>query len=394
MMGKKSILFVNGHLNVGGVEKALVDLLFWFDYDKYDVDLLLIQGRGDYENRLPANVRIIECDTRLQEGSILKSLLKNLIRFRLRSVCYRMVQFVASKIGGHVFKLLHYILPIRSRYDIAISFRPDHCAEIVAYASNAKKKYCWWHHGAVDLSEEQIHNIRCLWDNFNQIVTVSEGCKIMLQDRFGLKQDRITVIPNLIDIDYIESLAGSISPYDKEIRTILVSLSRLSPEKHIDNAIVAAKFLIDRGVTNFVWYIIGDGDCIGVIKELINSNGLNEHFVITGKLVNPYPYLKYADLFVHPSYVESQGIAVLEAMSLAVPVVATKSSGTESFMIGGNNGLLVDRGGAALAEGVFTLLNMDKSQLEIITSNARSTVKGIYAPRSVMDAVERLINER
>ena len=40
LMGKKKILFINGHLNAGGVERSLVDVLRHFDYGKYDVDLL------------------------------------------------------------------------------------------------------------------------------------------------------------------------------------------------------------------------------------------------------------------------------------------------------------------------------------------------------------------
>ena len=43
---KKKILFINGHLIVGGVERSLVDVLRHLDYDKYDVDLLLLEDMG------------------------------------------------------------------------------------------------------------------------------------------------------------------------------------------------------------------------------------------------------------------------------------------------------------------------------------------------------------
>ena len=39
---KKKLLFINGHLNVGGVERSLVDLLRNIDYNKYDIDLLYL----------------------------------------------------------------------------------------------------------------------------------------------------------------------------------------------------------------------------------------------------------------------------------------------------------------------------------------------------------------
>ena len=55
---KKRLLFVNGHLNVGGVEKSLVDLLKAIDYDKYEVDLVLFEELGDYIDEIPKNVNI------------------------------------------------------------------------------------------------------------------------------------------------------------------------------------------------------------------------------------------------------------------------------------------------------------------------------------------------
>ena len=43
----KKLLFINGHLNTGGVEKSLLDILQHIDYSQYHVDLLLLEGRGD-----------------------------------------------------------------------------------------------------------------------------------------------------------------------------------------------------------------------------------------------------------------------------------------------------------------------------------------------------------
>ena len=43
MRFKKRILFINGHLNAGGVERSLVDVLRHMDYTKYAVDLLLLE---------------------------------------------------------------------------------------------------------------------------------------------------------------------------------------------------------------------------------------------------------------------------------------------------------------------------------------------------------------
>ena len=57
-MEKKKLLFINGHLNVGGVEKSLTDILRHLDYDHYEVELLLLEETGDYMGEIPKDVKI------------------------------------------------------------------------------------------------------------------------------------------------------------------------------------------------------------------------------------------------------------------------------------------------------------------------------------------------
>ena len=57
-MMKKNILFINGHLDVGGCERSLVDVLKNIDYSKYNVDLLLLEHKGDYIEEVPKEVEV------------------------------------------------------------------------------------------------------------------------------------------------------------------------------------------------------------------------------------------------------------------------------------------------------------------------------------------------
>ena len=77
---RKRLLFVNGHMKVGGGEKSLLDLLTHLDYTLYDVDLLLIEGKGEYFSMVPPQVNIIFVDTTKAYGAMLptiKNCLKN-----------------------------------------------------------------------------------------------------------------------------------------------------------------------------------------------------------------------------------------------------------------------------------------------------------------------------
>ena len=66
--------------------------------------------------------------------------------------------------------------------------------------------------------------------------------------------------------------------------------------------------------------------------------------------------MKYADLYVHPSYVESQGLTILEAMALHLPCVVTISRGSGEFIEDGVNGLLTEQSPQALTVGVKRML--------------------------------------
>ena len=86
----KNVIIVSSHLNVGGVERSLVDMLKHFNYNKYNVDLLLLEGTGDYLDEIPINVNIINKDTRPAFGLIATSIKQNIrtqnwfaLKFRL-----------------------------------------------------------------------------------------------------------------------------------------------------------------------------------------------------------------------------------------------------------------------------------------------------------------------
>ena len=71
---KKRILFINGHLNTGGIERSLVDILEHMDFTKYAVDLLLLEDTGDYISELPDEVHVLFRDIHNTFGSVVSSL--------------------------------------------------------------------------------------------------------------------------------------------------------------------------------------------------------------------------------------------------------------------------------------------------------------------------------
>lgn len=380
---KVSILFINGHLNTGGVERSLVDILRHMDYTKYSVDLLLLEDTGDYVAELPPEVRVLFRDLHNTYGGFASAVrcciaARDWMCLRLRAL------FLLRKVAGsRALKSAAAILLGRHYYDCVIAFRPGICSDLAAYSVKAKRKITWWHHGEFYV-DRAAYGDMC--GKMDAVAVVSQSCKAMLQEKLPELESKLVCIPNMLDSVAIGQKAGN-SPYAGDVRRI-ISVGRIAPEKHFENIIPVAKTLRDMS-TDFVWHIVGEGPERSQLETLIAENGLKDYVILEGSKTNPYPYMKYADLFVHPSYIESQGLTVLEAMALGIPCVVTKSRGPCEFIENGVNGLLTEQSPESLTGKVLLIMN-DNTLYQRIKENTKCPEQ--FEPGRVMKQIEAVID--
>ena len=383
MRFKKRILFINGHLNAGGVERSLVDVLRHMDYTKYAVDLLLLEDTGDYASELPSEVKVLFRDIHHTYGSFASSIRRCIVAHDWMCLRLRFLFLLQKFFGACALKRVATILLGKHHYDCVIGFRPGICSDLAAYSVQTGRKITWWHHGEFNVDCATYGN---MCSKMNAVAVVSQSCKAMLQEKLPELESKLVCIPNMLDAVAIGQKAGN-SPYTGDMLHI-VSVGRLAPEKHFETIIPVAKMLRDMS-TDFVWHIVGDGSEQARLESLIVENDLKDHVILDRSKTNPYPYMKYADLFVHPSYVESQGLTVLEAMALGVPCVVTKSRGPCEFIEDGVNGLLTEQSPESLAEEVLAILN-DKKLYQHIKENTKCPEQ--FGPERVIKQIETMID--
>jgi glycosyltransferase involved in cell wall biosynthesis len=183
-------------------------------------------------------------------------------------------------------------------------------------------------------------------------------------------------IYNGVDLEAY-SPKDSASPISLDLRTklniplgapVIGIVGRVVREKGYMEFAEMAK-LVSASRSNVYFLVVGDAlasDRDGIAAKLrsrVDAAGLHDRFRFTGFTDHVADYLQVMDIFVLPSYREGFPRSVLEAMSTALPVVATNIRGCREAVVNGETGLLVPtRNGRALAEAVSLLLgNPDRA---------------------------------
>lgn len=192
------------------------------------------------------------------------------------------------------------------------------------------------------------------------IVAVTESERRQLAQLFPDLVDRIHHIPYPLFVESGNRPGGQTAPDSADgddfngIR--LVSVGRLELHaKGYDLLIEAANKLRTAGV-EFRWYFVGPGSSVEAIRDLVRAAGLEDAVVLTGPLMDPFPLMKSADIFVHGSRFEGVPRAVREAMALGIPVVTTNYPAAVEEFADGYDCLITEMNSASITEAIMRLV--------------------------------------
>lgn len=191
----------------------------------------------------------------------------------------------------------------------------------------------------------------------NRLIAISTEIRDILL-RIGAKKKKIVLIPGLLNRDIFTSLSepkilnGSIK------KALFVGGFR--PIKGIDYLIKAIPEVKKR-INEFELILAGSSteNDKNRIRDLAVSLGINDNIKILGFIPqeNLKDIYRGANIFVLPSLNEAQSLVVLEAMSHALPIVASNVGGIPDVIKDGENGLLVKPGNSeSIAEAIIRLL--------------------------------------
>jgi colanic acid/amylovoran biosynthesis glycosyltransferase len=157
----------------------------------------------------------------------------------------------------------------------------------------------------------------------------------------------------------------------------ILSVGRLTFQKGYSTGLLAIHSIKDRGVL-FKWLIVGSGPNYEEIMFQINELKLNEFVVLVGaRSRNEVKQLmEESDIYLLSSVYEGIANVALEAMSMELPVVSTRSGGMEEVIMHKQNGLLADvYDHITLSENLFELLANPHLRLRLGKAGRRTVTE-------------------
>ena len=304
---KKRIAFFQNEFTVGGIQKSLLNLLSNFDYDRFDVDLYLFDNDNYWESELPPQLNVIY---------------------------QKPVSKLLSFLPFDIAKLfIHPDYKGCPEYDVSIDFNSyQNCCAVGAIKAPAKKRVMWVHND-VGIKLKNEWKYKLLWTLFkgkfkyyDEFVTVSDGLIEPFRKESGVKDKKITPIQNYISIKEITAKLQD-EPADLVLDpdcTNFVALGRLCHQKGYDLMIdYFAEAMKTR--PDLRLYIIGDGEDRQALTEQIERLSLSDKITLLGNQKNPFCYMKHMDAFISTSRYEGQGMNIMEAMVVGLPLYCSKN---------------------------------------------------------------------
>lgn len=371
---KIKVLNIISDTNVGGAGKCLITYCNNYDKDKFEVVVVMPKDSLLKEYIEKTDVRIIEING-LKDKS-----------FDIMSI-------------GKLRKIIR-----EEKADI-IHTHSSLSARIAArLISNQKIVYT--KHCAFPVSNKYKYGIvRKMYKLINESLTnkVIATAKIVKDDliKQGMTEGKIEVILNGTDKlirpsnEKIKEIKDKYGILENE--KVIGYLARIEKLKGHDYFVEAAKLICDK-YDDYRFIIAGIGSYEQELKQKVKELGIEDKVIFTGFIKDVNEILSIMNIQVNASYIsETTNLALLEGLSLGIPVIATDCGGSKAIVKIDENGKLIEKQNSdQLAKAIEDILSdkekyeyMCKRSIEIFDENFTSKV---YT-KNIEKVYESMVNE-
>ncbi len=369
----KTILFVDPVYSLGGAEKCVIRLANAMSRRGKKSIFLTSEAIKNYPKQLfDPGVEIVYCSSSSPFAPAIFTNVFSLIRKkavdlvvlnqdrsgfwgRLVKAVYRPpVPFVWLMHGFYDDLISHWYFPKKQIYKLAYLATLPFCDYIVT-VSRANKERLILKHG---VSEEKIHVI------YNTVgyEERSQKADVDLREVYNIKANEI-VIGTICLMSWTKGLQYLVEA--------LVPICKSNNVKII---------------------IAGDGPLGNDLRQLIKKNGLSDKIIMPGYVHNVSDHLKLFDMYVLPSIYEGFPIALVEAISHSLPVIATDIDGCREAIENEKTGLLVPKRDSKSLENAIRRLILDVPLRERLGKEAGTSYRKRFHPEIIFQQYADFFN--
>ncbi len=225
---------------------------------------------------------------------------------------------------------------------------------------------------------------RFLFPRIAAVLAVSEAVrKDLLRTNPGLDPAKVSVVRNGIDLSQFplrrRKMRGESGP-------VFGTVGRLAPTKGYDLLLQAMASLLPR-FPKAEFRLAGAGPLEGPLKEEASRLGIRDRVIFAGFVKEVPSFLKDLDFFILPSRAEGLPLALLEAMAVGVPVIASSAGGIPEVLNDPGCGLLFPVGSVeSLEQTMVKAAEFSQGEYQERVTAARKRVEDVFS-------LERMVRE-
>jgi len=340
---KKTVFRITNNLNVGGVQKRLLETLPEL-LPYCNIHIIVYKEKGvlaeEFENK-GIKVHLVPSKTTWDMSCILKikKLLKkydaDIVHTHSYGGCVKGA--IAAKLAGVKKIVSHIHAPLDMHW----------------YGKWKVKRY------KKMLMEKVIH-----WLFVDRVLFVSKTLmnEYLNKGSFFKKSKKLEVLYNGFDLSHFPlKKAYSSGNFFK-----IGAMGRVVESKNFSFFLHIACEILKKD-KKFMFYLIGNGPLLNDFKKYTIERGIEKYFVFTGMVQKPVELLKDLDLYLFCSKTEGLGGSLVEPLLLGIPVLAVENPVNKEIIQNGHGGEVLAEDKKIFAQKIFEIKNSYSNYTESLS---------------------------
>jgi glycosyltransferase involved in cell wall biosynthesis len=229
------------------------------------------------------------------------------------------------------------------------------------------------------------------------VLTVSDEVRASIRRTGGDCKTSVRTLLNGVPVNQVREEASGLNELRVELaipqdHRVVGSVAVFRTQKRLSDWLDVAAH-VARQDAKVTFLLVGDGPEMAMVQAKVDELGLRERIRLPGFRPDGRRYIGLMDIFLMTSHFEGLPIAMLEAMTLHTPVVATAVGGIPEVLVNGEEGYLASAGDIDhLAQHVQKLL-ADPQLRQAMGQRGAAKIDAHYHIRKRVRAIEQVYDE-